>query len=84
MNSLELNRPGVEHFVRSDFVKTVAGKPSELLPGRTQVSEECFNCPKCKTKAKAPEHGIHDVCDCGLQWVAYGNSLYLWTRESIV
>lgn len=77
-----LDDPHVEKFLRSDFVKVIPGEPSKILQGRDQIGGEKFNCPKCDAGAKAPVHGIMDICkNCALHWVSYGNVLYVWRTE---
>ena len=79
---MNLNRNGVEQFLRSDFVRMDEGRPSKLLDGRKQASQEAFNCPRCGVNNPPPALAFGQ-CQCGLEWIAHGNILYLWTAESI-
>lgn len=80
--NVDLDGPGVERFLVSDFTRGIEGEPSALLPGKMQSSRQQFHCPRCD-KPSIAQHGVTNRCDCGLHWVAYGNALHIWTAESM-
>lgn len=51
--------------------------PSKIDFGKTYIIEDGFTCPHCKKyHEKMLEHGKTVKCECGLEMVLYGNSLY--------
>lgn len=50
---------------------------SILAPGHS-FETAIFHCPKCGTERDNPEHAEVYRCDCGLNYQAYGNALYIW------
>lgn len=68
-----------EHLIRSDFVTMGPREPSVFAPGAKCASLERFECPGCHDYARA-EHGEPGRCSCGLSWISFGNSLYVWRR----
>ena len=72
--------PHAEEHLVSDYTRCVYIN-SKLIPGK-KMHKSVFSCPRCKIDTDYPEHGKNGGCkSCGLNWVSYGNGLYLWDEE---
>lgn len=72
-----------EYLTLSDYQRRLPDEPSRLIDGLMVHSRmEGFSCPRCSEKMAGLQHGKRESCrSCALQFVSFGNGLYIWDKE---
>jgi Zn finger protein HypA/HybF involved in hydrogenase expression len=63
-----------EEYTLSDFVE-------EIEQIEDNDSLDLFCCPQCGIKSKDLEHGLYYICQCGLHYQSYGNSIMFFAHN---